>query len=251
MPARGFVQWDAMSQDPPEARFPTTRWSRVVAAADRADPATREALAALCGDYWYPLYALIRRKGHDPERALDLTQEYFARLLEKGVIAAADRSKGRFRAFLRTDCGHFLADQGDRARSLKRGGDRVILSIDGGDAESRYRIEPVDDLTPERLFDRAWAVALLDSVFARLEREYADTGRIALFAKLKGVMTGDPARHTAIAAELGTTEVAIEAASRQLRKRFREALREAISATLDGPSALEDEVRNLFAALAR
>lgn len=251
MPARRFVQWDAMSQNSSEARFPTTHWSRVVAAVDRADPAKREALAALCGEYWYPLYALIRRRGHDPERALDLTQEYFARLLEKDVIAAADPLKGRFRAFLRTDCGHFLADQGDRDRSIKRGGGRAPLSIDAHDAESRYRVEPADDLTPERLFDRAWAVSVLDSVFARLEREYADTGRAALFARLKGVMTGEEARHAAIAAELGTTEVAIEAASRRLRKRFREALREAISATLDGPGALEEEVRALFAALAR
>jgi DNA-directed RNA polymerase specialized sigma24 family protein len=231
--------------------FPTTRWSRVVAAGDRRDPGTREALASLCGDYWYPLYALIRRKGHDPERALDLTQAYFARLLETPVIAAADPAKGRFRAFLRTDCGHFLADQGDRDRAIKRGGDRRFIPIDAEDAENRYRIEPAHELTPERLFDRAWAVDLLDSVFRRLEREYAETGRAALFAKLKGVMTGENARHATIAAELGTTEVAIEAASRRLRKRFREALREAISATLDGPDSLDDEIRDLFAALAR
>ena len=240
-----------MAKPYPAAGFPTTRWSRVVAAGDRLDPRTREALASLCGEYWYPLYALIRRKGHDPERALDLTQAYFARLLEKDVIAAADPSKGRFRAFLRTDCGHFLADQGDRDRAGKRGGGRIFVPIDARDAEGRYRVEPAGDLTPERLFDRAWAVALLDSVFAQIEREYAATGRAALFAKLKGVMMGESARHAEIAAELETTEAAIEAASRRLRKRFRERLREAISATLDGPEALDDEIRDLFAALAR
>ena len=139
----------------PPASPPTRAGAAVVAAGARDDPGTREALASLCGDYWYPLYALIRRKGHDPERALDLTQAYFARLLETPVIAAADPSKGRFRAFLRTDCGHFLADQCNRDRAIKRGGDRVFVPIDADAAEGRYRIEPADELTPEPLSSTA------------------------------------------------------------------------------------------------
>jgi hypothetical protein len=233
--------------------FPTTRWSRIVAAGDRASPETRSALSDLCAVYWYPIYAFIRRKGNDPEQALDLTQDYFGRLLEKDVIAAADPSKGRFRAFLRADCQFFLADKGDQARALKRGGDRVFLSINLDAAEGRYRIEPVDELTAERLFDRSWAVSLLDSVFTQLEREYAESGRATLFARLKGVMSGttEEVRHAAIAKELGMTEVAVEAAARRLRKRYRETLREAIASTLDGSSSLEDEIRDLFAALAQ
>ena len=161
----------------PEARFPTTCWSRVARAADPVNPEARAALAELCASYWYPIYALVRRKGHGPDDALDLTQEYFARLLEKGVLAAADPGKGRFRAFLRTDCGFFLADARDRRGRLKRGGGAVVLSIDAAGAEGRYHVEPAGGLTPEQLFDRAWAMAMLDRTLALLADEYARTGR--------------------------------------------------------------------------
>src|SRR5215831_11879844 len=146
----------------PTESFPTTCWSLVLGAGDRAGPEAREALATLCRAYWYPIYAFIRRKGYDPDDAQDLTQAYFARLLEKGVIAAADRSKGRFRAFLRTDCQHFLIDQYRRRRAQHGGA--VPVSIDTRDAEGRYRFEPADEVTPDRLFDRAWAMSLLDRV---------------------------------------------------------------------------------------
>src|SRR5262249_56362670 len=125
--------------------------------AGRSEPDAGAALAELCAAYWYPVYALIRRRGHDPDAAADLAQDYFAHLLEKGTLAAADPSKGRFRAFLRTDCGFFLADARDRAARLKRGGGVTPISIDARDAEGRYLVEPADELTPERLFDRAWA----------------------------------------------------------------------------------------------
>src|SRR5206468_1414807 len=137
--------------------FPTTRWSRVVAAGDPAEPDSRAALAELCAAYWYPIYALIRRLGHPAEEARDLAQDYFARLLEKGTLAAADRNRGRFRAFLKADCGFFLADRRDRDAALKRGGGRAAISFDALDAEARYHAEPADATTPERLFDRAWA----------------------------------------------------------------------------------------------
>jgi hypothetical protein len=141
-----------MSQKPSDARFPSTCWSRVVTAADPGHPDARAALAELCDAYWFPVYALIRRKGHDPDVARDLTQDYFACLLEKPVLAAADRQKGRFRAFLLTDCVYFLANAHDWAARLKRGGGRTFVPIDSGAAEGRYGTEPAHDLTPERLF---------------------------------------------------------------------------------------------------
>src|SRR4051794_16415702 len=178
--------------EPPDARFPTTRWSRVLAAGGRSTPEAGAALAQLCAAYWYPVYALIRRSGHDADEAADLAQDYFARLLEKGTLAAADPEKGRFRAFLRTDCGFFLADVRDRAARLKRGGGVAPISIDARDAEGRYCVEPADELTAEKLFDRAWAEALLDRALARLAAEYAESGRAALFAQLEPALTPGP-----------------------------------------------------------
>src|SRR5262245_56592863 len=137
----------AMTQPRPSDRFPTTRWSRVVAAGDRDAAGAGEALAELCAAYWFPVYAFVRRKGHDPERALDLTQDYFARLLEKGTVAAADPVKGRFRSFLLADCVFFLADRRDHDRARKRGGGRAALPIDARDAEGRYLHEPAHGLT--------------------------------------------------------------------------------------------------------
>lgn len=236
-------------------RFPTTHWSRVARAGDPAAPEARAALAELCAAYWYPIYALIRRGGRGPDEARDLTQDYFARLLERGTLAAADQGKGRFRAFLRTDCGFFLSHEHERGRAFKRGGGRDVVSIDARDAEGRYLREPVDETTPESLFDRAWALSLLDSVLDRLAREYADTGRAAQFEALQGVLGGAPQgdRYAALAARLGMSERAVQQAVRRLRKRYRALLREAIAATLDDPdeAAIDDEIRGLFAALGR
>jgi DNA-directed RNA polymerase specialized sigma24 family protein len=152
-----------MNESAQPADFPTTPWSRVAHAVDPAAPEARDALAELCGAYWYPIYAYIRRKGHDPDAALDLTQDYFTRLLETDVLASADHRRGRFRAFLRTDCGFFLSHHQERCRALKRGG-RAALPIDARDAEGRYLREPADATTPERLFDQSWALNLLDEV---------------------------------------------------------------------------------------
>ena len=237
------------------ARFPTTHWSRVVAASGRATPDDREALAELCRAYWYPLYAFIRRKGFQPEDAQDLTQAYFARLLQTGVLAAADPEKGRFRAFLRTDCGFFLADQRDRENALKRGGGVTPVSFDARDAEGRYQVEPADLLTPDRLFDRAWALTLLDGVLDQLTREYADSGRAELFAQLKVVLTDGPrsVSYARIATQLGMSEVAVQSAVQRVRRRYRDLVRERIAATLGDPSPaeVEDEIRALFSALER
>jgi RNA polymerase sigma-70 factor (ECF subfamily) len=240
---------------PPADRFPTTRWSRVLAAAGRSEPDAGAALAELCAAYWYPVYALIRCRGHDPDAAADLAQDYFAHLLEKGILAAADPSRGRFRSFLRTDCGFFLADARDRAARLKRGGGLTPISIDVRDAEGRYRVEPADGLTPERLFDRAWAVSLLERALARLAAEYAQSGRAVLFEHLEPALNPGPHAepYAAIAQRLGMTEAAVQQAASRLRKRYRARLREEAAATLHEPdeAAVEDEIRDLIASLAR
>jgi len=235
--------------------FPTTRWSRVARAGDPGGADARKALAELCAAYWYPIYALVRRLGHGEADALDLTQQYFARLLEKPVLAAADQTRGRFRAFLRADCGFFLNGCRDRDQAQKRGGGRRSLSIDARDAEGRYLVEPADDLTPDRLFDRAWMLTLLGRALDRLATDYAATGRGPLFEKLQGVLTGESRSmsYAEIAGQLGLTEAAVQQAASQLRKRTREAHREEIAATLDDPSdaAVESEIRDLLDALGR
>ena len=238
-----------MAESSHSAHFPTTHWSRVIAAGDRAAPEARAALAELCEVYWYPLYALVRRCGHPPDEASDLTQEYFTRLLESPVIAAADRSKGRFRAFLRTDCQHFLIDQARkrivRAKVLK------AVSIDGTGAESRYRLEPADEMTAERLFDRAWATTLLDRALGLLGAEYAANGRADVFDRLKVVLSQDKGavKSADLAAQLGTTEGAVNTAVHRLRKRYREILQREIAATLDDPAEVNEEIRWLFEAI--
>jgi DNA-directed RNA polymerase specialized sigma24 family protein len=240
-----------MADNRPDGRFPTTHWSRVVAAADADRPEAREALAELCAAYWFPVYALIRRKGHDPDAALDLAQDYFARLLEKPVLAAADRRKGRFRAFLLTDCVHFLANARDRAARLKRGGGQTLVPIDSNAAEGRYGAEPAHDLTAERLFERTWALTLLATVFEALRREFESEGKGAAFEELKVVLEGGPdsVGYAEIAARLGTSEGAVKVAVHRLRKRYKALLRERIAATVDDPDEVDDEIRALFDAL--
>jgi DNA-directed RNA polymerase specialized sigma24 family protein len=242
-----------MNEPPPPARFPTTHWSRVACAGGPPTPEARAALAELCGAYWYPIYALIRRKGYETDAALDLTQDYFARLLERGTVAAADPVKGRFRSFLLADCTFFLADRRDRDRALKRGGGRPVLSIDARDAEGRFLREPSHEQTPERLFERDWALALIARVFDRLERHYAETGRSQLFRSLKPLVSShtDVASRAAAAAELGVTEGTLRVALHRLRARFAAGLREEVAATLQDTSeqGIEEELRGLFAVL--
>jgi RNA polymerase sigma factor (sigma-70 family) len=234
-------------------RFPTTHWSRVAHAVNPPAPEAHTALAELCRSYWYPIYAFIRREGHDPVDALDLTQEYFTRLLETGVLAAADHRQGRFRAFLRTDCSFFLSHHHEQGRALKRGGGRAELPIDARDAEGRYLREPADAVTPEHLFDRTWALNLLEDVLKRLAGEYAQAGRADPFEVLQDAlgMAARYAPYAALAARLGTTEAAVQQAVQRLRKRYKALLREQIAATLDNPDekAIDDEIRDLFKAL--
>lgn len=236
-----------MTPEPTQAPFPTTRWSQVARAGEP------DALAALCAAYWYPIYAFIRRRGHDADAAHDLTQAYFARLLETRRFAAADPARGRLRSFLRTDCSYFLADERDRAKALRRGGGLSIASLDATRADDRYRREPAHADTAERLFDRAWALALIDRAMAAVGRDYAATGRGELFERLRpGLTPGEPASsHAEVAVALGMTPGAVQVAAHRLRSRFGAALRAEIAATLDAPTpeAIDDEIRGLFAAL--
>jgi RNA polymerase sigma-70 factor (ECF subfamily) len=241
------------SRPEPQASFPTTRWSLVARAGGVSSPDGREALEVLCRAYWFPIYAFIRRHGADAEAARDLTQTYFTRLLEKDLLLVADPQKGRFRSFLKTDCTYFVADQRDRERAQKRGGDRATIRIEALDAEDRYRREMADELTPERQFDRTWALTLLDRVLDQLAAEYADSGRGALFDRLEVVLTpgSHPSSYAALASQFGMTEGAVQVAVHRLRRRYRAILREQIAATLDDPTDadVEDEIRALFAAL--
>jgi RNA polymerase sigma-70 factor (ECF subfamily) len=232
-------------------RFRTTRWSLVLAARDRTSPEARQALQELCEAYWYPLYAFIRRCGHPAEEAQDLTQEFFVRLLEKDFLALVDQSRGKFRSFLMAACQHFLANERDRAQTLKRGGGREFLSIDAQAGESRYVAEPTHDLTAERLFERRWALMLLHHVLGRLRDEFHQAGKGEQFEQLKVFLTGEkPAEHYARVAEaMRATPGAVRVAVHRLRRRYRELLREEIARTVNDPGQVEAEIRDLMTAL--
>lgn len=232
-------------------QFPTTRWSRVILACNSDAPLAQESLGDLCNAYWYPLYAYIRRRGYDAERAKDLTQDFFARVLEKDLIAQADPTRGRFRSFLRSVCADFLANRRDWEQARKRGGGRTMLPIDPNTAEGRYALELADELTPERIFDRSWALTLLGRVLDQLGREYDEAGKAATFEALRGMLDGDAdaTTYAALAARMGSTEGAARVAAHRLRRRYGDLLRREIASTLAEPTDVDDEILALFAAL--
>jgi RNA polymerase sigma factor (sigma-70 family) len=230
--------------------FESTQWSVVLAAAGDRTGASREALEALCERYWYPVYAFVRRRGHAADEAEDLTQAFFAKLIEKHYVRDADPARGKFRAFLLTAVTHFLANERDREAALKRGGGRMIVSLDGEAAEGRFRAEPADPLTPERVFERRWALTTLERALARLRAEHERAGAADRFERLKGCLTGEAASHGELAAALGMTEGAVKVAVHRLRRRYRELLRAEIAETLVDPATVDDELRELLAALA-
>jgi RNA polymerase sigma factor (sigma-70 family) len=236
---------------PSPQRFLTTRWSMVLAARDREGTEAGQALAALCDAYWYPLYAFVRRRGHDPESAQDLVQGFFTRLLEKDGLASVDRAKGKFRSFLLASCTHFLANESDRNRAAKRGGGRTPVSIDRLTAEGRYDREPSHNLTAERLFERRWALTVLENVIGELEREMEGAGKSRQFEALRPVLLGNAERvsYAQIGEALGLSEEAARAAALRLRRRYRALLREEVARTVEDPEEVEDEIRSLFSAL--
>ena len=234
-----------------DPQFHTTHWSLVVAAAGQAGEKPRAALEELCQAYWYPIYAFIRRRGSSAEDARDLTQEFFATLLEKGYLADADPERGRFRAFLLTAVARFVAKQQEKATAQKRGGGRRLLSLDFDAGEFRYQHEPSHDWTPERIFERRWALTLLDRTLAALRQEHAAAGKLPLFETLKVFLTGEagapPLRQ--VADELALTEGAVKVAVHRLRQKYREQLRAEIAQTLTAAEDVENELAILLAAL--
>jgi DNA-directed RNA polymerase specialized sigma24 family protein len=234
-----------------DRQFSVTRWSMVLAAGHRSSPHSKQALESLCQTYWYPLYAYVRRRVPDVHEAQDLTQAFFASLLERDALQAADRERGRFRSFLLTAFKHFLADEWDKAKALKRGGGRrsIPLNLDSG--ESRYALEPVDELSPERLYEKQWALTFLDHVLSRLGEEFAAKGKETQFQALKPFLAGqpEPGGFDVAARTLGISEAAAKVAAHRARRRYREILRAEIAETVAGPQEVDDEIRQLRAAL--
>jgi RNA polymerase sigma factor (sigma-70 family) len=231
--------------------FKTTHWTMVLNASRRDSPQASAALANLCQTYWSPVYSFVRRSGHGPEDAKDLTQEFFFRLLEKEYLKALDREGGKFRSFLLVVLKRFLANEWDRANRQKRGGGRQIVSIDEWNTELRYLNEPADNRTPETVFERRWALAVLEQVMNRLQAESSGAGKAELFGGLKDFLGGDGggASYSEVATRLQTNEGALRVAVHRLRRRYREILREEIAGTVASPGEIDDEIRHLFLCL--
>jgi RNA polymerase sigma-70 factor (ECF subfamily) len=235
------------------AVFATTHWSVVLEAGNQESPHAREALEQLCRVYWRPLYAYVRKRGYSPDEAPDLVQEFFARVIEKNYFGAADRQRGRFRTFLLASMEHFLAKEWRRAHRLKRGGGQSFVSIDAQDAEGTWRAEPVDELTAEKLYDRRWALALLEQALGQLRAEYAGSGRGPVFEALAVVLSGDKpdVSYAELGARLGMSEGAVKVAVHRLRQRYGEVVRTQVGDTVSRPEQVDEELQHLFAALGR
>ncbi len=232
--------------------FATTRWSVVLAAGAGRSKNADHALAELCADYWYPLYAYVRRRGHEPDDARDLTQAFFAKLLEKKGLTAADPARGRFRSFLLTSMKNFLTSEWRRQAALRRGGDVEVVSIDYEDAEQRYSIEPATLLTPEAIYERRWALALLERAVNDLRKQYADRGDVELFDALKEYVGSDSDRvpYAELSERLNQREGALRTALSRLRTRWRARLRELVTETVQEGRMVDDELTDLLKALA-
>ena len=231
-------------------RFPTTSWT-MVSAAGRHSCGSADALSKLCATYWLPVYSFLRRKGYSPEESEDLCQSFFTRVLEHGTLGEARRERGKFRSFLLASATHFVANEWDRSRAQKRGGDCATLSFDFEAGEESYHREPYHELTPEALYERQWAMALLDRVLGRQREEHARRGQAAQFDLLKVFLTGDQDRGSTheLTAKLDMSDAAIRTAVHRLRRRYAELLREEIAATVADPEEVDAEIRFLLAAL--
>lgn len=227
--------------------FATTQWSAVLAAGGDSSPEAHRALEQLCATYWYPLYAYVRRQGQGVEDAQDLTQQFFARLLERKFFRLADRNRGRFRTFLLTSLKHFLVNEWNKGKREKRGGGHKLISLDEEMAESRFAAEPATAQPPDALYDRVWAAVLLDRALAALRGEFERSGKLDLFERLKSFVWGDKSglSHGAMAAQLGMTEGAVKVAVHRLRQRYRELLRAEIAQTVTTTVEIDEELRYL------
>ena len=236
---------------PGPSQFPTTRWTLVVAAGDPHRKDAQSALVSLCESYWYPLYAYLRRRGYPADQAQDLTQEFFIRVFEGRYLDRADPEKGRFRSFILTSLKFFVADEGDRDRAQKRGAG-MVEQLEFSSGEQRYQREPAHDETPERIFERRWALTLLDRVVEKLREEFVQHGRPEHFERLKVFLLGQSdTPYAALAREMNTSEGALKVAIHRLRKRYRELFRQEIADTVADPAEVESELRFLAAVLTR
>ena len=237
---------NSVSSDPSDVE--STRWSLVLDAAHRSVPGSDEALETLCGIYWFPLYAYARRRVRDSNEALDLTQEFFSKLLEKNYLAEADPTRGRFRGFLFTVFKHFLSNEWSKTRAQKRGGGKTVVSMDVAAAEARINLEAVDDETPQKRFDREWAETLVNYVLELVGQGYSERGESATFERLRQFVSSSRERDSyanvakSLAIEVGAVRVAVH----RLRQRFRQKLRQEIAETVQDPQEVDDEIRSLL-----
>ncbi len=234
-------------------QFDHTQWSQVLRAADPAAKGFEPALQNLCQTYWYPLYAFVRRSGHSPQDAEDLTQAFFARLLDKNYLATADREKGRFRTFLIVALKRFLANEWERQHAIKRGGFSSFVEIDQEHAETRYGDELANHDQPDALLEKQWAITLIGQVMGCLQVEYSESNRSELFGFLRASITRDDSAmgYAAIADRLQTSEAAIKMAAMRMRERYQILLREEIARTVSSPDEIDDEIRHLFSVFSR
>ena len=234
----------------PAEQFNTTHWSVVLEA---GKPGSKNALAKLCQSYWYPLYSYVRRQGRSAEDAQDLTQAFFMRLLDGNLLRAATPLKGRFRSFLLACLKNFMADEWDRSRAQKRGGGQECLSLDEHDAEGRYLREAVHEMDADRIFERRWALTVLEQALGRLEAEYVALGKRALFDQLHPSLTGEKhsRSYAQIGAELKMTEGAVKVAAHRMHRRHGQLIRGLIAQTISDPAEIDDEIRHLLAVLSR
>lgn len=240
-------------QDHHNKRFATTHWTLILTARNPSSPEAHEALSTLCVQYWYPLYAFLRRQGHAADKAEDLTQGFFSRLLEKKYLNDARPDRGRFRTFLLASLKHFVLNERDRDQAVKRGGRIRAIPFEVETAEGLYAAEPRDDSTPETLFERRWALTVLDQAMATVRAEYADAGKSQLFEHLKPYLggEGDARPYAEVAATLDMTEGALRVATHRLRHRFGAAVRALIANTVSTPGEVDEELRHLSTVVRR
>ena len=224
----------------------------VVEAGRRSSPKAADALATLCGIYWFPLYAYVRRQGHSADDAQDLTQEFFVRLLDKQTLQVADRERGRFRSLLLASMKNFLANEWRRNAAQKRGDERLVISLDFDDGEKRYRLEPSHEVTPEKIFERQWALTLLEQALTKLRAEFGATGKLEHFDRLKMFLGGQESTvpYRELGRKLNMSEGAVKVAVHRMRRRYRSLLREEIQHTIGPAEDVDEELRRLFDALA-
>ena len=239
------------SNSPGQSRFATTHWSVVLAAGKSSSAQHKQALSTLCQTYWFPLYAYLRRGGYNAHESADYTQGFFAKMLEKHYLKQVKPMPGKFRSFLLASLKHFVANERARARAKNRGGGRTALSFDFENAENQYALEPADDLSPDKVFEKSWALTVLERTMDRLESELAGKNRQKLFDHLRIYVGAEASSvpYSKAAAELGMTEGSVRVAVHRLRRRCRELLRDEIAQTVGAEDQIDDEIRGLFAAL--